>query len=190
MGLIINIINLLVLIIPPIGIWLYLKPKRERILARPISNNAEKIAQNLDLKDWNNHARQLFSNWLFPIIIITNLISIGTTMMDTKDQDIINLKSQISTLKEEHHERIKFIEDYLFPPGGPTGPTIFQRMDSMEKSRDDLEALMLRATDPSPELNRQMEKLKQEIILLRQEIDSLKLRIVPSQQSGYSSGTM
>ncbi|WP_394179797.1 hypothetical protein [Marinomonas posidonica] len=190
MGLTINIINFLVLIIPPIGIWLYLRPKRKKILARHVTTRTEKAHQNLDLRDWSNHSTQLFAKCLFPIIITTNLISIWTTMMDTKEQDIINLKSQISTLAENHHDRIKFIEEYLFPPEGPTGPTIFQRMDSMEKSRDDLETLMLRVTNPNPELNRQMENLKQEIISLREEMDSLKLRLGRSQQSGYSSSSM
>ncbi|MFP2767926.1 hypothetical protein [Oceanisphaera sp. KMM 10153] len=190
MGLIGNIINITALLLPPILVWLYFGRKKKQILNQPAETKIQIAHRNQDLKDWKAHYQETFAKFVFPAIIFSSLLSVGDSVMDKKDKHMSVLKSELDEIKQEHGERIKNIENYLFPPGGPGGPTIFQRMDSLEKSREDLEGLMLRVTDPDPELRKMVEELQQQITLLRQEIDELKIRLVPTKTQGFMEGGM
>ena len=190
MGLIGNIINLIVLLAPPILIWLYFGKKKKVILSQPAKTKIQQAHKNQDLKDWKAHYQETFAKFVFPAIIISSFLSIGDSVMNKKEENISALKTEVEGIKQSHGSRIKSIEDYLFPPGGPTGPTVFQRLDSLEKSSKEIEGLMLRVTDPNPELNRKVEELQHQITLLREELDGLKLRLVPKQNQGFMEGDM
>ena len=190
MSVALSILNLIALIVPPIGIWWYFRKAKNRILSEPTDTPIEKANRNQDLKDWKNHYTQIFSLIVFPILIATNVLAVGDSMMSDNLKKMENLESSLNSLKTDYNERLTSIEDYLFPPGGPSGPTVFKRMDELEKARDDLQALMLRVTDPDPKLRKEIYDLSKKVQLMRKEIDSLKHQLGAQIQTRSASGSM
>lgn len=108
--------------------------------------------------------------------------------MDKKDEKLSQLETSVNSLQQDYGRRIKDIEDYLFPPDGPSRPAVFKRIDELEKSRDELEALMLRVTDPNPELERKVRELENQIQLLKAELEKIRHLVKPAQRG--ASGAM
>lgn len=108
--------------------------------------------------------------------------------MDKKDEKLSQLETSVNSLQQDYGRRIKDIEDYLFPPDGPSSPAVFKRIDELEKSRDELEALMLRVTDPNPELERKVRELENQIQLLKAELEKIRHLVKPAQRG--ASGAM
>jgi DNA repair exonuclease SbcCD ATPase subunit len=185
-----NLINFFVVLIPPVAIWLLFRKKKKVILSQSAETDIQKAHRNQDLKDWKTHYNETFTKFVFPALILSSLLTVGGSIMDTKSDKIVELHKNVQDLKENHGTRIKTIEEFLFPPTGPTSPTIFKRLDALEENRKEIEGLLLRVTDPNPELRRKVEELETQITLLRQELKELKQKISPKQSQKLVSGSM
>ena len=178
-----KIMSLCILLIPPMGVWLYYRRAKQKILSSPASTKMEIANRNQNLKEWKFHYKENFAKYSIPALILATVLSIGGSMMDKKDEKLSNIEKKINELSESYDSRIKNIEVYLWPPTGPTSPTIFERLDEMEKSKDEIEALLLRVTDPYPELRMKVKELEQQIIMLRKELEAVKSHVNGGQVS-------
>ncbi len=174
MGTSINILNLFCLVIPSLIFLVYSRHRAKKIRTKKVSSNIEKANQNQDIKDWNFYYQDKINNYIFPALILSNILSIGDSIMDQKDIKITDLQNNLNTITASHDGRLKRIEDYLFSPKGPTTPSILERVESLEKNKEEIEQLMLRVTDPNPRINQKLAQLQMDISALRKEIEKLK----------------